>query len=81
MFDKLKQIKQLRDLQSAAQKEKFESKKDGVRVVINGTLSVEEIRLNSELESGRQEKVLQDCLNEALRKAQMAMAQKFQGMM
>lgn len=81
MFDKLKQIKQLRDLQSAAQKEKFESEKDGVKVVINGTLSVEEIKLNAELANDRQERILQDCLNEALKKAQMAMAQKFQGMM
>ena len=81
MFDKLKQMKELRDLQKQAQQEKFEAEKDGIRVVVNGALSVEEIHLNPELELERQERSLKECLNDAMKKAQFAMAQKFRGMM
>ena len=81
MFDKLKQLKELRELQNAAQQERFESEKSGVRVVVNGTLQVEQIVINPELSVQEQGDAVKDAVNEALKKAQFAMAKKFQGMM
>jgi len=81
MFDKLKQLKQMKDISSAIQKEKIEMEEEGTRVVINGAFMVEEISLNPELNKEKQETVLKNCLNEAVKKAQMAAAQKFSGLM
>ena len=77
MFDKLKQLKELRELQNAAQQERFESEKSGVKVVVNGTLQVESVVLNGEMPADQQA----GAVKEALKKAQFAMAKKFQGMM
>jgi DNA-binding protein YbaB len=81
MLDKFKQLMQLKGLQDEIKKERFEVEKEGVKVVINGSFSIEEIKINSELSRAKQEQVLKDCINEAVRKAQMAMAQKFSGLM
>ena len=81
MFDKLKQLKELRELQSQAQTEKFEGEKNGTKVVMNGALSVEDVYLNPDLSLKEQEGAVQEALNEAIKKVQMAMMQKFQGMM
>ena len=80
MFDKLKQMKQIRDIQNTLKKEKFTKEKGGVRVVVNGTLAVEEIILNPDLGQDRQAMLVKDCINDAMRDAQMAMAKQFQGM-
>ena len=80
MFDKLKQMKQVRDMQNMLKKEKFTKEKDGVRVVVNGTLAVEEIVFNPELGQDRQAMLVKDCINDAMRDAQMAMAKQVQGM-
>ena len=81
MFDKLKQLKELRELQNAAQQERFESEKSGVKVVVNGTLQVESVVLNGEMPADQQAGAVKDAVNEALKKAQFSMAKKFQGMM
>ncbi|MBI2644220.1 MAG: YbaB/EbfC family nucleoid-associated protein [Candidatus Wildermuthbacteria bacterium] len=81
MFEKIKQLKQLRDLQGEVAKEKFESEKEGVKVVMNGAFMVEEIILNPEISQEQQQRILQECFNEVIKKAQLAMAQKFRGMM
>ena len=76
MFDKLKQIKKLRDLQKELGKEVLEVERDGTKVTLNGHIEVESIQLNAGLEKDRQEKVLKDCINDAVRKMQMKLAQK-----
>jgi len=76
MFDKLKQLKQLKDLQSAAKKEVAEVEREGVRVVVDGNMEILEIHLNPDIETIKQEKLLQDCLNEAMKKIKIALAQK-----
>jgi len=81
MFDKLQQLKQLKNLQDELKKQSFESDREGTRIVVNGSLQIEEIHLNEDLDKETQERVLKDCLNDAMRKAQMSMAQQFQGMM
>jgi DNA-binding protein YbaB len=80
MFDKLKQAKQLLELQNQLKKEKVESEKNGVRIVINGKLEVEEIILNPSLEIKKQEEILKDCFNDVIKKMQIKLAQKMSGM-
>lgn len=81
MFDRLKQMKQLRDIQKSIEAERVEVEERGVRVVIKGTLAVEEIRLNPELPAEEQAAILKRLLNEAQRKMQGVLSQKLAGMM
>jgi len=81
MFDKLQQLKQLKDLQSEIKQERFDVEKQGTKIVMNGTLEIEEVHLNAELNQEQQEKAIQDALNELIKKVQMSMAQRFRGMM
>lgn len=76
MFDKLKQIKKLREIQKSLSKERADVEKDGIKVTINGNIEIEEIRLNPELDTARQAKVLKDCINDAVKKMQYVVAQK-----
>lgn len=81
MFDKFKQLAQLKSLQKEIEKERFAAENNGVKVVVNGKLMVEDIILNPELSAGEQAPVVKNCLNEALKKAQASAAQKMMGMM
>ncbi|MFC1700535.1 YbaB/EbfC family nucleoid-associated protein [Patescibacteria group bacterium] len=81
MFDKFKQLAQLKSLQSEIAREKFDAEKDGVKVIVNGNFMIEDIILNSDLTSEQQAIVLKDCLNQALKKAQSSAAQKMMGIM
>ncbi|PIR17608.1 MAG: hypothetical protein COV46_03485 [Deltaproteobacteria bacterium CG11_big_fil_rev_8_21_14_0_20_49_13] len=80
MFDKLKQLKQLRDLQNQLGKEKLDIEKDGVKVTINGKMEVEEVTLNAGLDQGRQERLVKDCMNSAVKKMQLRMAERMSKM-
>lgn len=74
MFDKLKDLKKLKDLDSALAKEMIEKEKEGVKIVVNGRGDVESIFLGAGLE--KQEKVLKELLNSASQEAKMKMARK-----
>lgn len=76
MFEKLKQLKELKQLRDSLSQEKVEVEKNGVKVAINGNMEILGIQLNPDLKKADQERTLQDCLNEALRKVQMTVAQK-----
>ena len=80
MFEKFKNLKQLKDLQNSLQKEKMEVENRGIRVTVNGKMEIEEIQLNSRLTQEEQERVLKDTVNEALKKVQMAAAQRMSQM-
>ena len=80
MFEKLKQLKELKSLQDKLVEEKAEVEKSGVRVVVNGKMEVEEIKLNSELSREEQEKITKECLNEAIKKVQIVAAKKMSEM-
>jgi DNA-binding protein YbaB len=80
MFDQLKQLKQLKDLQDQLKKEKIEMEKNGVKVVINGKMEIEELTLNPDLDINQQQRILKDCINDAMHKVQMSMAQKMSKM-
>ncbi|MDD5551964.1 MAG: YbaB/EbfC family nucleoid-associated protein [Candidatus Pacebacteria bacterium] len=80
MLDKLKQLKELKKMQDELAKEMVEVEKQGTKVVINGKMEIEEIVLNSELQKEEQEKILKDCINEAMNKMKIKMAQRMQQM-
>jgi len=80
MFEKIKQLKQLKDLKDSLEKEKFEVEKNGTKIIMNGKMEIEEVKLSPSLEAEEQEKVLKDCFNEAMRKIQMTAAQKMMQM-
>ena len=79
MFDKFKEIRKLKALKDEVEREVFESEKNGVKVSVNGGLNVQDLSLNPDLDIKSQEKALKECLNDAFRQAQMAMAKKFSG--
>jgi len=80
MFDKLKQIKELKELQGSLKNERLEVEKNGVKIVMNGNMELEEVNLNPELEGAEQERFLKECFNEAIKKLQVKIAQKMSGM-
>ena len=73
MFENLKKIQQIKNLLNS---EKIEVEKNGLKVIINGKMEIEEIKLNPDLDFKTQQKILKDCLNEAIKKLQISLAQK-----
>ena len=80
MFDKIKQLAKMKSLQKSIENEEFESEKEGIKVVIDGSFMVKRISLNSGLDKNKQEDILKECLNDAFKKARLAVAQKFSQM-
>lgn len=76
MFDKLKQMKQLKDLKSSMEKEDATVGKEGVEVTVNGSMKVKSVKLNADLSSDKQEKLVKECVNEAFQKVQQKVARK-----
>ncbi|MBU4023166.1 YbaB/EbfC family nucleoid-associated protein [Patescibacteria group bacterium] len=81
MFDKFKQLKNLKDMQEAMEKEAITIARQGVEITINGKFEVQEVSINPKLEKKEQEIVIKQCFNEAVKKLQMNLAQKFSGML
>ena len=83
MFNKLKQIKDLRQqaktIQSALAEETITCAKHGVSVSLNGNLEVTALHISDEAKDKLDDKV-KACLNEAIHQAQTAMAKKMQSM-
>ncbi len=78
MFEKIKQLGKLRDLQKSLEKEEVEIEKEGVKVVMNGNLKVVEIVLNPDKDIRDQERLLKDCFNQAIEKVKIQTASKLQ---
>ncbi|MCD6550451.1 YbaB/EbfC family nucleoid-associated protein [bacterium] len=76
MFENLKKLKQLKEIQKSLAQEKIEIQKEGVKIVMNGKMEVEEIQLNPQLDHIQQSEVLKRCINEAFKKMQIVAAQK-----
>lgn len=76
MFDKLKQLGKLKELQNILGEVKAEVEKEGVKIVLTGKLEVESVVLNPSLDKEKQEKVLKECFNEAIKKINLQIAQK-----
>lgn len=80
MFDSFKQLKQLKELQGAIQKEEVTAEQDGVRVTMNGAFEVSSVSISNEIANEKLEKIMKEVFNEAVKKAQQAIAQKFASM-
>jgi DNA-binding protein YbaB len=84
MFNKLKQIKDLRSqaktMQSALSQESITVEKGGIKVIMNGNMEVSSISINQELSKDSIEGLLAEAVNEAIKKTQRLMAQKMQEM-
>lgn len=76
MFDKLKQLGQLKKLQDDFKKETMTAEKRGVLVTMNGNFEVEDIKLNPELSVEDQQNALKEALNEARENIQKTLAKK-----
>ena len=80
MFDKLKQLNELRKMKNAIAGEMAEAERNGVKVKINGSFTVEDISISSEAMNGDLAKNLKYCFNDAVSKMQTNISQKFSGM-
>jgi len=74
MFEKMKQLKEMKQLSDSLATELAESEKQGIKVVVNGKMKIESVQLNSELTKEEQETILKDCINEAMTKIQKNIA-------
>ncbi|MDD4358539.1 MAG: YbaB/EbfC family nucleoid-associated protein [Candidatus Pacebacteria bacterium] len=80
MFDKFKQLKQLKDFESSLKKQTVTKEKNGITVTLNLKMDILDIKLNPELQISEQEKKLKDCLNDAMNAAKLEMAKQAQSM-
>lgn len=77
MFDKLKQLGQLKAIQDELKKMQFTSSRDGVTVTVNGSLMVDLIEIESISDQpAALAELIKNQTNEAIKKAQREMAQK-----
>ncbi len=84
MFQKLKQIKDLRSqaktMQSALATESVTTEKGGVTIALNGNLEVTSLTIADGMTKAQIEKAAQESINDAIKKAQKVIAQKMQEM-
>lgn len=76
MFNDFKQLGKLKELKDALEKERKEIEKEGVKVIVNGKMEVEEIKLNSQLDIEKQEMIVKECINEAVKQIREEAAKK-----
>lgn len=87
MFNKLKQIKELRDkakeIQGMLSKEIIDVENKGVAIQMDGNQDVKFVKINDDgllADKARLEKVLADTMNEGIKKVQKTMALKLSKM-
>jgi DNA-binding protein YbaB len=76
MFDNLKNLHKLQQMQSSFKKEKLTFTDKGVSVTMNGNFEIEEIILNPELSIQEQQETLKYCINNVREDIQKTLAQK-----
>lgn len=84
MFNKLKQLKDLRSqaksIQNVLSQETIESEKGGVKIVMDGNMEVKSITINEGIQKESLEGILKDLVNDTIKKTQKIMAKKMQEM-
>ncbi|MDD3032478.1 MAG: YbaB/EbfC family nucleoid-associated protein [Candidatus Pacebacteria bacterium] len=80
MFDKFKQMKQLKEFENSLKKQTLSKEKNGITVTLNLKMEILDIKLNPALEIGEQEKKVRECINDAMNEAKMEMAKQAQSM-
>ncbi len=79
MFDKMKQLKKVYELQQQLKSKTVTTTHEGVSVKINGKMEVLEIHLNPELDQRRQERALIEAFRDAMRQIQKIMSEEMKG--
>ncbi|HNX10742.1 MAG TPA: YbaB/EbfC family nucleoid-associated protein [bacterium] len=84
MFNKLKQIKDLRGqakkMQSALSQENVTLERSGVRIVMNGNMELTSVNISENLDKETLARVIKDLVNDAMKQTQKIMAKKMQEM-
>ena len=84
MFNKLKQVKDLRTqaktMQSALSDETITIEKKGITLEMNGNMEIQKISINNDLSKEKMEGALKNLFNDAVKKTQRIMAKKMQEM-
>jgi len=80
MFEKMQQLREMKQLSDSLATELAEVERQGIKVVVNGKMKIESIELNSELTKEEQGRILKDCINEAMTKIQKNIAGKMSQM-
>ena len=84
MFNKLKQLKDLRDqaksMQSMLSKESVTIDKSALTLVMDGNLEITSLIIKENIDKDKLAKEVKETVNEAIKKIQKIMAQKMQEM-
>lgn len=84
MFNKLKQLKDLRDqaktMQSMLAQESVTIERSGITLIMNGNLEVVSITIKEVLEKEKMAREMKELVNDAIKKIQRIMATKMQQM-
>ncbi|MFA6106509.1 MAG: YbaB/EbfC family nucleoid-associated protein [Patescibacteria group bacterium] len=84
MFNKLKQLKDLRSqaktIQNVLAEETIEAEKSGIKIIMNGNMEVQSIVINDGIAKESLEGILKSLINDAIKKTQKVMAKKMQEM-
>ncbi|MEA1963384.1 MAG: YbaB/EbfC family nucleoid-associated protein [Patescibacteria group bacterium] len=84
MFNKLKQVKDLRSqaktMQNTLADEAITLEKNGVSLEMNGNMEIQKININNDLSKEKLEDILKSLFNDAVKKTQRVMAKKMQEM-
>jgi len=76
MFEKIKQIRKLKKMQDALSKERATGEENGVSVIVNGKMEVEQVEINPDLSKQDQEKAIRKATNSAFQQIRTTIAQK-----
>lgn len=84
MFNKLKQLKDLRDqaktMQSMLAQESVTIERSGITVIMNGNLEITSITIKETLDNEKLAREMKEAVNDAVKKIQRIMATKMQQM-
>ncbi len=84
MFNKLKQLKDLRDqaktMQAMLAQESVTVERSGITIIMNGNLEVTSITIKEDLDKEKIAREMKEAINDAIKKIQRIMATKMQQM-
>lgn len=84
MFEKLKQIKDLRDqaktIQNALAGETITGSSHGISIVMDGNMNVKTVSLEKEMTKEEVEKHMPDAINDVVKRTQKVLAEKMRAM-
>lgn len=84
MFNKLKQIKDLRDqaktMQNVLAQESVTVEKSGIKLIMNGNMEITSFAITEDVSKEKLEKIIPNLINDAIKDVQKIMAKKIQSM-